>query len=79
MPRPVHTPPTVQFEEVTNGYVPKQKHQISAVLRASEVLVKLMQCLGYFHVYNNRPLRLSTPIFICKKLEVHNTALNHIK
>lgn len=25
MPRPVQTPPTVQFDEVTNGYVPIKK------------------------------------------------------
>lgn len=27
MPRPVQTPPTVQFDEVTNGYVPIKKKQ----------------------------------------------------
>lgn len=25
MPRPVHAPPTVQFDEVTKGYVPEEK------------------------------------------------------
>lgn len=27
-PRPVHTPPTVQLEEVTKGYVPAKKGKL---------------------------------------------------
>lgn len=29
MPRPVHTPPTVQLDEVTNGYVPEMTQGVN--------------------------------------------------
>jgi len=39
-PSPVHTPPTVQFDEVTKGYVPvrktKQHSSVSAMTKSKE-------------------------------------------